>query len=115
MAITGIIMIGGVGVGAVEVDLKFDNGQRWKFLGGLLPVFGGTISVPVSSAAFPGFSHIEGACGLAYIFGGTPVGGVAIRFFDLHGEIGHITALSAGIGVGTGGGGGTWKKEPISA
>ena len=50
VAITGIIMIGGVGVGAVEVDLKFDNGQRWKFLGGLLPVFGGSISAALLAA-----------------------------------------------------------------
>ena len=111
MAITGQVIIGGVGLGAIVVDLKFDNGQKWHFGGVSAPVFGGSASVPVQSAVFPGFSHIDGPCGLAYVFGGTPVGGIAIRFFDLHGEIGHITALSLGIGEGAGGGGGAWKQE----
>jgi hypothetical protein len=110
MAITGMIMVGGFAVGAVVVHLTVDDGTKWEFRGGLVPLVDFSISVPVTSAVFGGLSHIAGSCGLAFVLGGTPVGGIAMRFFDMHGEIGHIEALTVNLGVGGGGGGGTWTK-----
>jgi len=112
---SGFVMVGAVGVGAVVVHLTLENGEKWQFAGVLAPALDVSFSVPIVNAEFGGHSHMAGACGFGFAVLQIPVpllpaGGLALRFGDTHGEIGHIEIATVGVGIGGGGGFGGWTR-----
>lgn len=108
--VSGTVIFGGAVVGGVAVEIVFDNGEVWNFAGAAAPVIGLSISVPIQTADFPGYDHIDGGCMLeiaATSAGLVPGGGAVLNFHGLR-QIGTVVTGTVGVGIAAALGGGKW-------
>lgn len=109
--VSGTVIFGGYVAGGVAVEIVFDNGEVWNFAGSAAPLFGGSISVPIHTANFPGYQYLEGGCMLeiaAASAGLVPGGGAVLNFNGLLHQLGTIVVATVGVDVALGVGGGKW-------
>jgi hypothetical protein len=105
------VTFGGVGFGAVTIDMTTDDGHKYHFSG-----YYGNTSPGVGYGTdfegdFGGLDHILGSCAFEIAAGGLGPGGAEISFWDLHGGIGTLAGYVFGGSIQFGIGGGTWSDE----
>lgn len=107
----GSISFGGVGFGAVVVDMQTDDGHKYHFSGYYANTSPEGAYGTDFEGDFQGLSHILGSCAFEIAAGGLGPGGAEISFWDLHGGIGTLAGYVFGGGIQFGIGGGTWSDE----
>ena len=105
---SGTVTIGGVVFGAVEADIKLDDGSSWHFAGYYADCGAGVGVCNNPSGDFPGESHMAGSCFMSVI---QVPGGFGVSFDDFHGHIGTLGGVFAGAIIELGVGGGAWTQE----
>ena len=105
----GSIVFGGAILGAVEADITLENGQKWRFIGGLVGFEVGMGSANVKGE-FPGVDHMAGACTFSIAGGALGKGSFEVRWGDTKGEIATVKGTYKGVNVGAGAGTGDWNR-----
>lgn len=105
--VSGSVTIGGTVFGAVEADVKLDDGTSWHFAGYYADCGAGVGVCNSPSGDFPGESHMEGSCFLSVV---QVPGGFGCSFDDFHGHIGTLGGVFIGAVIELGVGGGAWTK-----
>ena len=106
--VSGSVTIGGTVFGAVEADVKLDDGTSWHFAGYYADCGVGVGICDDPSGDFPGESHMAGGCFMSVI---QVPGGFGVSFDDFHGHIGTLGGVFKGAVIELGVGGGTWTQE----
>lgn len=110
--VSGTVTIGGIAFGAVEADIKLDDGNSYHFVGYYADAGVGVGVCDNPTGDFPGESHILGGCFMEVI---QVPGGMGVAFNDFHGEIGQVGGLFKGAVIELGVGGGTWTSASAEA
>ncbi len=105
---SGTVTIGGTVFGAVEADIKLDDGSSWHYAGFYADCGAGVGVCNNPSGDFPGESHMAGSCFMSVI---QVPGGFGVSFDDFHGHIGTLGGVFEGAIIELGVGGGTWTQE----
>lgn len=105
---SGSVTIGGAVFGAVEADIKLDDGTSWHYAGYYADCGAGVGVCDTPTGDFPGEWHMEGSCFMSVI---QVPGGFGVSFDDLHGHIGTLGGVFKGAIIELGIGGGSWTKE----
>jgi hypothetical protein len=106
--VSGTVTIGGIAFGAVEADIKLDDGTSWHYAGYYADAGAGVGVCDAPTGDFPGESHMEGSCFMSVI---QVPGGFGVSFDDFHGHIGTLGGVFKGAIIELGIGGGAWTKE----
>jgi len=106
--VSGTVTIGGTVFGAVEADVKLDDGSSWHYAGYYADCGAGVGVCPSPTGDFPGESHMSGSCFMSVI---QVPGGFGVSFDDFHGHIGTLGGVFEGAVIELGVGGGTWTQE----
>lgn len=106
--VSGTVTIGGTVFGAVEADIKLDDGTSWHYAGYYADCGAGVGVCNNPTGDFPGESHMEGSCFMSVI---QVPGGFGVSFDDFHGHIGTLGGVFEGAVIELGVGGGKWDKE----
>ena len=106
--VSGSVTIGGTVFGAVEADVKLDDGTSWHYAGYYADCGAGVGVCNSPSGDFPGESHMYGSCFMSVI---QVPGGFGVSFDDFHGHIGTLGGVFNGAVIELGVGGGAWTKE----
>jgi|SoiMethySBSTD1v2_1073268.scaffolds.fasta_scaffold2574057_1 hypothetical protein len=112
--VSGTIIFGGLVGGTLNTELTMDNGQVWYFAGGIFPVFGIGITLPIQVGNFPGIDQLAGGCMLemaAAAPGLLPLGGLSINFNGGATELGYVAAVAEGMTIAVAVGGGKWFRQ----
>jgi len=105
--VSGTVTIGGTVFGAVEADVKLDDGSSWHYAGYYADCGAGVGVCPSPTGDFPGESHMSGSCFMSVI---QVPGGFGVSFDDFHGHIGTLGGVFEGAVIELGVGGGTWTQ-----
>lgn len=106
--VSGTVTIGGTVFGAVEADIKLDDGTSWHYAGYYADCGAGVGVCNNPSGDFPGESHMEGSCFMSVI---QVPGGFGVSFDDFHGHIGTLGGVFEGAVIELGLGGGKWDEQ----
>ena len=104
---SGTVIIGGTVFGAVEADIKLDDGTSWHYAGYYADAGAGVGECDSPSGDFPGESHMSGSCFMSVI---QVPGGFGVSFDDFHGHIGTLGGVFKGAIIELGIGGGSWTQ-----
>jgi hypothetical protein len=106
--VSGSVTIGGTVFGAVEADVKLDDGTSWHYAGYYADCGAGVGVCNSPTGDFPGESHMSGSCFMSVI---QVPGGFGVSFDDFHGHIGTLGGVFEGALIELGVGGGAWTEE----
>lgn len=106
--VSGSVTIGGTVFGAVEADIKLDDGTSWHYAGYYADCGAGVGVCNAPTGDFPGESHMSGSCFMSVI---QVPGGFGVSFDDFHGHIGTLGGVFIGAIIELGVGGGSWTQE----
>lgn len=103
-------LIGGV----LTASVTLDDGAVWHFKGGMVGpgiAAGGGSDKWAIDGEFGGTDHMDGWCQFNVTTGGVVANGVAVVWWDRHGQIGHAAGAIEGVGASADWGMGEWWQD----